>query len=124
MLTAIEKEFLHSIQTDQVSLGFMDLAKEAAGRMFGLDASKVKPEMIYNFIFKLYSKLMDNNLIPMSEKTPVLHVLNNIVNFKLAKDENRLMYFIMGEMRTVKLPDDAPLEITQSYVNMDKVILI
>lgn len=124
MLTAIEKEFLQSIQTNSMSVDYTQLAKEAAGKMFGLDASKVKPEMVYNFVFKLYSKLMDSELIPLSESTPVLHVLNNIARFKLTKDESRLMYFIIGEMRTVKLPKDTSLKIRQKHANINEVVFI
>lgn len=104
MITAIERDFINTIQASEVSSDLILVAKETAARMFSLDSSSVKSSMVNNFIFNLYSKLIYEKLIPISEKDPLLHVLHNIANFRLDKDNDRLMCFLIGEMRSCRLP--------------------
>lgn len=125
MITPIERNFIESIKKPEVSSDFVSLAYESAREVFGLkDVSQVKPSMAYNFVFNLYSKLVDRNLITISGKTPLLHVLNNIASFNLFKDNNRLMCFIIGEIRTCQLPEIKSIQVKEKQPKTKEMVFV
>lgn len=101
MITSKDIEFIEALQDSSFD-GDIDKLMTTHCLRYNL-----VPDAFYSKAFVIYSELINNGAINIRGKDPVVHVLENISNFRLLSSPQSALYFIIGEIRGCQLPSNS-----------------